>query len=124
MRISGITIPDNKRLGHALTALYGVGHSRSLFILSRAKIDPMRKPPELTAEEENRIRTALETYKLEGDLKLLAVAHKACEEDAGSTCGHIVPEGGLVLKCLRARMDGLTVPCYQAVEGLRNILDQ
>lgn len=69
MRISGITIPDNKRLGYALTALYGVGHSRALFILSQAKIDPMRKPTELSPEEENRIRTALETYKLEGDLK-------------------------------------------------------
>lgn len=69
MRISGITIPDKKRLGYALTALYGVGHSRALFILGQAKIDPMRKPTELTPDEENRIRTALETYKLEGDLK-------------------------------------------------------
>jgi len=69
MRISGITIPDNKRLGYALTALYGVGHARALYILSVAKIDPMRKPTELNADEEARIRTALETYKLEGDLK-------------------------------------------------------
>jgi|SRR6185312_13042582 len=69
MRISGITLPDNKRLGYALTALYGVGHSRALLILSIAKIDPMRKTSDLTADEENKIRTALETYKLEGDLK-------------------------------------------------------
>jgi ribosomal protein S13 len=26
MRISGITIPDNKRLEFGLTAVYGIGH--------------------------------------------------------------------------------------------------
>lgn len=87
MRISGITIPDNKRLGYALTALYGVGHSRALFILDRAKIDPMRKPTELSAEEESRIRTALETYKLEGDLKREVAGNIKRLKDIGSYRG-------------------------------------
>ncbi len=87
MRISGITIPDNKRLGYALTALYGVGHARSLYILSIAKIDPMRKPTDLTADEENRIRTALETYKLEGDLKREVAGNIKRLKDIGSYRG-------------------------------------
>jgi small subunit ribosomal protein S13 len=69
MRISGITIPDNKRVGYGLTALYGIGHSRSLFILSQAKVDATKKGSELTPDDENRIRKALEGLKLEGDLK-------------------------------------------------------
>jgi small subunit ribosomal protein S13 len=87
MRIAGITIPDNKRLGYALTALYGIGLSRSIFILSQAKIDPMRKPTELTPEEENRIRTALETYKLEGDLKREVAGNIKRLKDIGSYRG-------------------------------------
>ena len=68
MRISGITIP-NKRIVFALTALYGVGPSRSASILSKAKIDLQKKADELTADEENAIRKQLEGLKLEGDLK-------------------------------------------------------
>ena len=68
MRISGITIP-NKRVVFALTALYGIGPSRSSAILKKANIDSQKKADELTAEEENSIRKQLEGLKLEGDLK-------------------------------------------------------
>lgn len=69
MRIFGITIPDNKHLSIALTEVYGVGRPRSLKILSELGIDPTRKAPSLTTEEENAIRTVLETYTLEGNLR-------------------------------------------------------
>ena len=68
MRISGITIP-NKRVVFALTALYGIGPSRSAAILKKTKIDTQKKADELTADEENAIRRELEVLKLEGDLK-------------------------------------------------------
>ena len=68
MRISGITIP-NKRLTYALTALYGIGTSRAEAICAQAKVDPMKKADELSANEENAIRKAIEGIKLEGDLK-------------------------------------------------------
>jgi small subunit ribosomal protein S13 len=69
MRILGITIPDNKRLEIGLTCLYGVGRSRSLEILEKAKIDFSKKAKELGVEEENAIRKVIESYKIEGDLK-------------------------------------------------------
>lgn len=69
MRIAGITIPDNKRLQYGLTALYGVGPSRAKAVCAAAGIDPDRKASELSTEEENKIRTQLETIKIEGDLK-------------------------------------------------------
>jgi small subunit ribosomal protein S13 len=68
MRISGITIP-NKRLVYALTALYGIGPSRALAIITTAKVDPMKRADELTPDEENKLRKELEVIKLEGDLK-------------------------------------------------------
>ena len=69
MRISGITIPDNKQLPYGLRILYGVGISRALSVLAEAGIDQTKRVKELTAEEENAIRRGLEKLKLEGDLK-------------------------------------------------------
>ena len=69
MRILGITLPDNKRLEIALTALYGVGRSRAHEILDKAKVEYGRKPASLNQEEENEIRKIVEGYKIEGDLK-------------------------------------------------------
>jgi len=69
MRLAGINIPDNKRLEYALTAIYGVGLARARKILTEAKIDVAQKSPELKPEEENRIRQAVENYKIEGELK-------------------------------------------------------
>lgn len=69
MRILGITIPDEKQLAISLTTLYGVGRSRALFILKRAKVAGNVKAKDLTVEEENEIRKIIETLRIEGDLK-------------------------------------------------------
>ena len=69
MRIAGITIPEQKRIEIALTAIYGVGRSRALNILSEDGVDTGKKSPELTPEEENKIRQAVEKYPIEGALK-------------------------------------------------------
>ena len=69
MRISGITLPENKRLEIALTAVYGVGRPRALKIIEKLKLNPGMKTPELTPEQENEIRREIEEFKTEGDLK-------------------------------------------------------
>lgn len=69
MRIQGITIPDEKRLEFALTAIYGVGRQKSKAILNDLGIDYMKKAKELNADEENKIREAIEKERIEGDLK-------------------------------------------------------
>lgn len=69
MRISGITIPDTKRLEYGLRIIYGVGHSLALTILKDAKVDPSKKSKDLTPDEENAIRREIEKYTIEGDLK-------------------------------------------------------
>lgn len=69
MRISGITLPNNKRLEIALTAMYGVGRPLAKKILSENNIDFGKRTDDLTADEEAMIRKSLESIKIEGDLK-------------------------------------------------------
>lgn len=69
MRIKGITIPEKKQLEFGLPILYGVGRSLARSVLHEVGVAPEKKPAELSAAEEQRIRTALEGLVLEGDLK-------------------------------------------------------
>lgn len=69
MRISGITIPDGKRIKVGLTVLYGVGQPLAVKILTQAGVDKEKKGSEVTPDEENKIRKVIETLKIEGDLK-------------------------------------------------------
>jgi len=69
MRISGITIPDKKRLEFALTSIFGIGRTTANHILREASVSVDKKAEELTADEENRIRQLVETYRIEGELR-------------------------------------------------------
>ena len=69
MRILGITVPENKRLDIALTAIYGVGRSRAKSILITAKVDGALKSKDLNVDQENTVRKLVESFKIEGDLK-------------------------------------------------------
>ncbi|MFT5179517.1 MAG: small subunit ribosomal protein S13 [Candidatus Paceibacteria bacterium] len=69
MRIQGVTIPDQKRLEISLTTLHGVGRPRAHVILESVKVDFGTKAKDLTPEQENTIRTEIEKFKIEGDLK-------------------------------------------------------
>lgn len=69
MRIAGITIPEGKRLEIALTAVYGVGRPRALSTLKELGIDPGKRANDLSAKEEASLREAIETNKIEGELR-------------------------------------------------------
>lgn len=69
MRVSGITIPDEKRLEIGLTVIFGVGRNRAHVILDKAKVDYGKKPTELSSTEENALRELIEAYEIEGNLK-------------------------------------------------------
>ena len=70
MRISGMNLPDEKRVDIGLTYLYGVGRKNAYDILTKAKIDPATRIKTLSEEEQKRLQKVLETYKLEGDLRV------------------------------------------------------
>lgn len=69
MRILGITVEDNKRLDIALTCLYGIGVSSARKILDQVKVAHDKKAKDLTEDEENKIRTIVESTTIEGNLK-------------------------------------------------------
>ena len=68
-RIAGIDLPKEKRVEIGLTYIYGVGRTRSNKILAEAKVDPNIRVKDLTDDQVNSIRKAMEGYQLEGDLR-------------------------------------------------------
>ena len=67
MRIAGVTLPDHKHIAFALTEVYGVGRSRALKILSEAQIPATTVTKEISADDEQRLRTLVEAYTIEGN---------------------------------------------------------
>ena len=69
-RISGIDLPNTKRVEIGLTYIYGIGRNISNDILTKAKIDKNIRVSDLTDEQVNKIRTIIEKdYQVEGDLR-------------------------------------------------------
>jgi small subunit ribosomal protein S13 len=69
MRISGITIPEEKRVDIALSYIYGVGRNNVKTILKASDVEGSKRVKTLTEEELKRIQKALEVIKIEGDLR-------------------------------------------------------
>ena len=69
-RISGIDLPNTKRVEIGLTYIYGVGRKVSKDILLKAKIDKNVRVRDLDDDQVNKIRTIIEKeYQVEGDLR-------------------------------------------------------
>src|SRR4249920_1367151 len=69
-RISGVDLPQNKRIEIALTYIYGIGRSQAGKILVAAGVGFDTKVRELTDDETNHIRKVIEEqYRVEGDLR-------------------------------------------------------
>ncbi len=68
VRIAGVTLP-NKRIEIALTYIFGVGKSRSNTILNNLKINLDKRADELTEDEVAQLRTEIDKYVTEGNLR-------------------------------------------------------
>ena len=69
IRLSGVDLPQDKRIDIALTYLYGIGRVNVGPLLTQAKIDPARRAKDLTQEEVSRLQKTIDTMKVEGDLR-------------------------------------------------------
>ena len=69
MRIAGVTIPDDKQLAYSLPIIYGIGPTRARQILKQAGIAETKRAKDLSAEEEQKIRSLAEAYTIEGELR-------------------------------------------------------
>ena len=68
-RISGVDIPKQKRGVISLTYIYGVGRSRAKTILATAGVDESKKVNEWNDDEIGRIRDAVGSFTIEGELR-------------------------------------------------------
>ena len=69
-RISGVDIPNEKRVEIGLTYIYGIGRTRASKILAATGINPDTRVKDLTEDEISRIRDYMEAnYDVEGDLR-------------------------------------------------------
>ena len=68
-RIAGVDIPNYKRGVIALTYIYGVGKSRAQEVLKEAGVSEDKKVSDWNDEEIGKIREAVGSYKIEGELR-------------------------------------------------------
>ena len=72
VRVSGVDIPDRKRVDVALRSIYGIGPTLALNILKKADIDgdPKPKVMELSDQQIDRLREIIDhDHTVEGDLR-------------------------------------------------------
>lgn len=75
-RIAGVTIPDQKQVGVALTYVYGIGPKTAEIILAQAKVDTTVRVKSLTDEELGRITEVISAnYTVEGELQRIVSAN-------------------------------------------------
>ena len=70
-RIAGVDLPREKQVEIGLTYIFGIGRTTSGKILDKAGIDPSTRVRDLTDEEVDKIRVAIEDLDImvEGDLR-------------------------------------------------------
>lgn len=68
-RIAGIDIPKNKRGVIALTYIFGIGKSRAQEILKKSSVNEEIKVKDWTDDQITSIRSVVEEYILEGELR-------------------------------------------------------
>jgi len=69
-RISGVDIPNDKRLVISLTYIFGIGPTSARQICQRTGVDESRRVKDLTEDENIKIRDCIENdFKVEGALR-------------------------------------------------------
>ena len=68
-RIAGIDIPKKKRGVISLTYIFGIGNSRASKILDSAGVDHRKKVSDWSDAEISKIREAVGSFTIEGELR-------------------------------------------------------
>ena len=68
-RLAGVDLPPNKRAEVGLTYVFGIGPSTSRRLLNACGIDPNVKIKDLKEDQVVRLREAIKSIPVEGDLR-------------------------------------------------------
>ena len=74
-RISGIDLPREKRIEIGLTYIFGIGLPTAQRLLAQTGVSPNIRVKDLTTEDEQKLREAIEQMKVEGDLRREIASH-------------------------------------------------
>jgi len=70
MRIAGVDIPNEKKIGISLSYIYGVGRNNAKNILEACNVDVNKRTKELSESEADKIREYIDkNIKIGGDLR-------------------------------------------------------
>ena len=87
-RIAGVNVPTNKRVEIGLTYVHGIGRSNANKILDKAGVDPNTYVKDLTDDEVVKLREAVESYQVEGELRRERSQNVKRLSEIGSYRGH------------------------------------
>ena len=68
-RIKNIELPNNKKVFIGLTHIYGIGQATAKKICAAAGVDADKKVKDLDNTEISKLRTEVDKYTVEGDLR-------------------------------------------------------
>lgn len=68
-RIAGINLPTHKHAVIALTAIYGIGVNQARRICDNSSVPRHKRIQELSEEEIGALRSEVQNYKVEGELR-------------------------------------------------------
>ena len=86
-RIAGVDLPRDKRIVIGLTYIYGIGNTRAQKILKDAGVSEDIRVRDLTPEQEEQIRTQVDQYQVEGDLRREVTLNSKRLQEIGSYRG-------------------------------------
>jgi small subunit ribosomal protein S13 len=86
-RIAGVHIPDDKHVRIALRSIYGIGPTRAAEICKQAKVVPEAKVKDLTEVDLDKLRTEVDKFTTEGDLRREVSTNIKRLKDIGSYRG-------------------------------------
>jgi small subunit ribosomal protein S13 len=88
VRIAGVILPPKKRIEVGLTAITGIGRPLSRRILTEAKIHFDTKIEQITEEQEAILRSIVDRFEVEGDLRRRVSMDIRRLQDIGSYRGY------------------------------------
>ena len=109
IRISGVNLPENKRIVIALTGIFGIGESMSRAILKKLAIDEHTATKDINANDEKKLRDHIEdNIRVEGDLRREVLQNIKHQKDVGTVRGDRHTKG-LPVRGQRTKTNSRTV---------------
>jgi small subunit ribosomal protein S13 len=106
-RISGVDIPNEKRIDIGLRYLFGVGATNAKKILEAARVELATRAKNLTEDEILRIQRVVDTHVVEGDLRRTVLQNIRHKQSIGTYQG-LRHKAGLPVRGQRTRHNART----------------